>query len=136
MDTGADHTGDGGRAVARRDHRPVLQDGVPGHDFFACAGKPDAGVEIVRVRGERQLELRLHDDYRAECWNHHAYRAGDDLGRMLTADELERCRDTSSGCRPRATGRISHSPRRRGDRPAAASRSSAMGPAPRQPHLG
>lgn len=72
---------------------PFCMHGVPGHGFFVCAGKPGAGVEIVRVRGERQLELRLHDDDQDDCWNRNAYRAGGNLGWTLTADELQRGRE-------------------------------------------
>lgn len=61
---------------------------MTGPGFFVCAGKDGAGVEIVGVRGQRQIELRLHDDYQDDCWNRNAYRAGADLGWTLTTQEL------------------------------------------------
>jgi hypothetical protein len=93
METGADGTVSVTALSREEAIAPLCMHGVPGHDLFVCAGKQGAGVEIIRVRDERQLELRLHDDYQDDCWNHYAYRAGGDLGWTLTTDELTRGRE-------------------------------------------
>ena len=93
METGADGTVRATEATRSEAVAYFCMHGVTQHSYFVCAGKDGAGVEIARVRGDHQIELRLHDDYQDDCWNAHAYRAGGDLSWKLTPQELANGRE-------------------------------------------
>src|SRR5512142_2669761 len=92
LDTGADGTVTTSQLFREETVAPFCMHGVAVHYHFVCAGLDGRGVDLVKVEGH-EVTLRLHEDYKDDCWNAQLYRFVTTNGVPLTSPLLARSRE-------------------------------------------